>query len=177
MRKKPLATITPGPSATLSSDADRRAIGAAGRERLIIFRDGLLGTGLLSRTRHLDERCALEIAEPPLWRIIESSDSWLFRDYSIAYSVREGDGQNEGCDAQKRFKTTQGKRQGQAQVGSKTSHGEKSKVEGSARRRSCSQIQDKKTAATKSCGNQGFKENTEPSSRGAGRRHDHRRDR
>ena len=70
----------------------------------------------------------------------------------------EGDGQNEGCDAQKRFKTTQGKRQGQAQVGSKTSHGEKSKVEGSARRRSCSQIQDKKTAATKSCGNQGFKE-------------------
>ena len=59
----------------------------------------------------------------------------------------------------------------------KRSHGEKGKVEGSACRRSCSQIHDKKTAGTKSCGNRGFKENAEPSGRGAGRRHDHRRDR
>jgi hypothetical protein len=44
-------------------------IGAAGRARLIIFRDGLLGSGLLSRTRHPGARCALEIAEPLLWRI------------------------------------------------------------------------------------------------------------
>jgi hypothetical protein len=38
----------------------------------------------------------LEIAEPPLWRITESSDSW-----PVLRLVGEGDGQSKGCDTQK----------------------------------------------------------------------------